>query len=394
MLKNIRVKNFYSIGERQELSLNISSKDILNGSGKKIKDSNINLVSCVIGHNASGKTTILKAISFLFWFIANSYTSLKSEKRIPINQHELKQNKPTEIEIEFFNKDNLYKYLIVLNKKEILKEVLIKKNSHKPIFELNRDANRVEIKPNNLKINSTDEVRFKERGNVSLLSSLIDTGYLSEIIFFKNFETNVHNLGMTFFNLFSDSEKLHKDQILCQEILKCSKDIDLGISDFLFKESQMRNKENQEEVKSTQVLQCVHTTQKGNFILPIFEESNGTQQSYSILFQILPILKNGGLVVLDEIDSGLHPYVTKKIISLFERESTNPHNAQLIFSTHQHLLLNDRTKTQIFITEKNDNLSETEIYRLDDIEGIRNDENYFHKYIAGAYGGTPKIDWL
>jgi uncharacterized protein len=99
------------------------------------------------------------------------------------------------------------------------------------------------------------------------------------------------------------------------------------------------------------------------------------------------------LVVVDEIESGLHPYVAKKIVSLFENPKTNPFNAQIIFSTHQHLLMNDRAKSQIFICEKDGENFETEVYRLDEVEGVRNDENFFQKYLAGSYGGVPMINW-
>jgi glycerol kinase len=68
----------------------------------------------------------------------------------------------------------------------------------------------------------------------------------------------------------------------------------------------------------------------------------------------------------------------------------NPNNAQLLFTTHNPWFLQDLTKTQIFITEKNNN-AETEVTRLDEIAGVRNDENYFTKYLAGEYDGRPKI---
>ena len=99
-------------------------------------------------------------------------------------------------------------------------------------------------------------------------------------------------------------------------------------------------------------------------------------------------------MIIDEIESSLHPDLTQKLISLFESKKTNPKNAQIIFSTHQHPLIANRTKTQIFIAEKDNMKSETELFRLDDIEGVRNDENYYHKYMAGAYGGIPKISAL
>ena len=399
MLKSIKIKNFCSIGEMQEISFEITAKDILNDSARQIDDgSYMNLVSCIVGHNASGKTTVLKAISFLFYFIQSSYTEAKAEQKIPIEPHKLKENEPTFIEIEFFNETDLYKYSIELNEKEVLKESLEKKSNRMiPIFKLVREENNTEIETS-LKLNKTDEERFKKRKNVSLLSSLINTGYLSDISFFKMFDTNVNQRGLlshsSFKSSFTTSEVLFADENLRKEVLNFTKNIDLGISDFSFLTVPLKRNSTIEKDNIQQILQCIHKSKDNDFKLFLFEESNGTQHSLSILTDILPILKTGGLVVLDEIESGIHPDVVGKIISLFENKKTNPNNAQLIFSTHQHPLLNDRTKTQIFLAEKNDSTFETEIFRLDDIEGVRNDENYFRKYMAGAYGGKANINWI
>lgn len=399
MLKNIKITNFYSIGEEQEISFEINQKDVLDDSARKVgNDTFLNLVSCIIGPNASGKTNALKAISFLFWFINESYTSLKNETNIPISQHMLKKNQPVKMEIEFYDSDVLYKYLIELNQGVVIHEKLEKKSGRMTnVFESARIDGKFSLKENRLKINEADEARFKERRNVPLLSCLIDTGYLPEISFFKNFKSNVTQSGTSFGSLPTKlldlSAEIQKNEYLRQEILNFSKDVDLSISDFRFKDYYLRN-HTLKEVKTSPLLECIHNTKDKQFILPIFEESNGTQHSIYLLFEILPMLNSGGVIVIDEIESGIHPFVVQKIISLFENKKTNPKNTQLFFSTHQHLLLNDRTKTQIFIAEKIEGTSETEIYHLDDIEGIRNDENFLNKYLAGAYGGIPKIKWL
>lgn len=401
MLKSVKIRNFYSIGEEQEISFSIRRKDVLDDSARLISDDlAMNVTSCVIGPNASGKTNILKAITFLFWFVENSYTSQKADAPIPVETHKLKENEPTSIEVMFCNNQKLYKYFIEFNRKEILKESLSRKNERMSnIYTLKRTGDKVTIATRGLKINEADEKRFKERQNVPLLSSLIDTKYLPDITFFKNYDSNVTQLGLTHYHMVSTSmnasQVLHKDSQLRKDVLSFIKNVDLGISDFGFREvSVYSRKEGAEVDEKAQILQCIHKSADVNFELDILEESNGTQHSFSLLSDILPILKTGGVVVIDEIESGLHPYIVKKIISLFESKDTNPHKAQLIFSTHQHLLLKDRTKTQIFITERNNDNFETEIFRLDEVEGIRNDENYFNKYIAGAYGGTPRIDWL
>ncbi len=395
MLKSIKIKNFYSIGEEQDVSFEITPKDKLDDSARFIGATPLNVVSCLIGANASGKTTVLEAISFLFRFINESYTTLKNNEPIPVCQHKLRENEPIKIEIEFYNKDVLYRYLIEFNQKIVLKEKLDKKNGRMiNVFESHRQGSNIDIKTS-LKINESDKTRFKERYNISLLSCLLATGYLPEIHFFNYFISNVNgfkevSFSPFIFRLLELSSEIQKDEGLRESLLNFSKDIGLDISDFKFTHHSFRTPSKETEPKP--LLECIHNKQNEEFTLSILEQSHGTQSSMYLISKILPMFKTGGLVVLDEIDSGLHPYVVKKIISLFEDKSINYNNAQLFFSTHQHPLINDRTKTQIFITEKEK--AETKIYRLDDIEGVRNDENFFHKYLAGTYGGIPKVNWL
>lgn len=404
MLKNIKVTNFCSIGETQEMSFEVTSKDILNDSAKKIsltdkaKSSvSLNLVSCLIGANASGKTTMIKAITFLFRLISDSYGS--SNAKIPPIAHKLRENQSTKIEISFLDGGSLYWYSIELNKKEILHEYLGKRVERETcVFELSRKDGKTEIKAPKIKINETDKQRFMERSNVPLLSSLISTKYITDISFFEKFISNVTHFGMSyapsFSNFLTSSEILRNDEALLGEVLKISQKVDLGISKFGFREVVFQSGSDLKDEDKKWFLQCIHASDKKSFTLDLLYESNGTQHFIYILSKILPILRTGGVVVLDEIETGLHPHIVKKLIELFEDKKINHSNAQIIFSTHQHPLIADRTKTQIFLAEKDDKNFETEIYRLDEVNGVRNDENYYQKYIAGAYGATPKINWL
>jgi predicted ATPase len=78
------------------------------------------------------------------------------------------------------------------------------------------------------------------------------------------------------------------------------------------------------------------------------------------------------------------------ILDLFANPKTNPYNAQLIFSTHAIEVLNLLEKTQVMLVEKDDDCVST-AYRLDSVEGIRNDDNFYAKYMAGAYGAVPNL---
>ena len=403
MLKSLKIKNFCSIGEEQTISLEIKPKDSLDESSCEYKQGHfLNNIACVIGSNASGKTNILKAFSFLHMFIVDSYVFSKTGEPIAINLHKFHLEEPASFEIEFYEDNALYRYYIELNNKQILKERLDKKGLDKncrwnkaPLFELTRGVDGCKI--NKYTINKTlhadDRKRIEERNNIAFLSALINLSYLPEITFFKNIETLTLQYTYEFNHALRESsmlaQKLSHDSQLQQDVLSFAKEIDLGISKFAFPDLSAAD-----ELIKVKILECEHKVEKGSFKLPIFAESNGTRRSFATLLSIFPILKNGGLIVIDEIEDGLHPYVIKKILSLFANKETNPKNAQIIFSTHQHFLLNDRTKTQIFIANKDNKSLETEIYRLDEVEDVRNDENFFHKYMAGVYGGTPNIKWI
>jgi AAA15 family ATPase/GTPase len=124
--------------------------------------------------------------------------------------------------------------------------------------------------------------------------------------------------------------------------------------------------------------------------LPIIYESSGTKQLFVLLKSILSALVNGGAVIIDEFDVNLHPEIVLSLFNLFIDPEINSNNAQLLFSTHSHLVLSRLDKYQIVLVEKNEN-GMSESWRLDEVTGVRADDNYFSKYIAGAYGAVPKI---
>ncbi len=101
-------------------------------------------------------------------------------------------------------------------------------------------------------------------------------------------------------------------------------------------------------------------------------------------------MATGGVAVLDEIDVSLHPEMVVALFNLFSQPETNPKNAQMLFSTHSHLILSKLDKYQIILVEKNQN-GVSESWRLDEMSGVRADDNYYSKYIAGAYGAVPRI---
>ena len=110
-----------------------------------------------------------------------------------------------------------------------------------------------------------------------------------------------------------------------------------------------------------------------------------------MLMYIIQVLKQpGGIAAIDELDAYLHPDIVEALVKIFMSPETNPNRAQLLFSSHSHQLLAEFDKQQIILVEKNDE-GATDVWRLDDVSGVRADDNYYAKYIAGAYAAKPKI---
>ena len=104
---------------------------------------------------------------------------------------------------------------------------------------------------------------------------------------------------------------------------------------------------------------------------------------------ILPVLESGGMAIIDEIDNDLHPHLLPHLIDLFKFEHTNPHQAQLIFSCHTPEVLNILKKHQIYLVQKEN--QESEAWRLDEVVGVRADDNLYAKYMAGAFDAVPNV---
>ena len=129
--------------------------------------------------------------------------------------------------------------------------------------------------------------------------------------------------------------------------------------------------------------------------LPLKEESFGTRALFIIGCHILQALQNGSPFFIDEMDSGLHSYITKLIVDIFRNERINKHNAQLVFTTHDVNLLDQNTirKDQVWFTEK-DKYGVSEIFSLSDFDDVREDTLFAKWYLNNKFGGVPSLQSL
>ena len=134
--------------------------------------------------------------------------------------------------------------------------------------------------------------------------------------------------------------------------------------------------------------------QKQKYKLDYYEQSAGTQKILSMFFPIYNLLNNGGVMIIDELDITLHYSLIKEIIKMFNSVEYNRKNAQLIFTTHNLLLLdfNLFREDQIWFLENNDVSTGTELYSLSDIEGYEKNKYLLRDYLNGNFGGIPKLE--
>lgn len=135
---------------------------------------------------------------------------------------------------------------------------------------------------------------------------------------------------------------------------------------------------------------------RGTVRLGYDDQSAGTKALLAYAEPVLTTLENGGLLVVDEIDSSLHPRLTSHLIRLFQEKETNPRGAQLLLTTHDASLLGRSggeeilKRDQVWFVEK-DAHGETALFPLSDFKP-RQEENRERRYLGGSYGAVPLLN--
>jgi len=163
---------------------------------------------------------------------------------------------------------------------------------------------------------------------------------------------------------------------------------DLGISGFVIKKMTLFNADkNREEEKMFPFVR--HRVEGGEVEFPLVLESSGTKRMFLVLRRFFPVLTDGGIAVIDEMESDMHPHLIPALLDLFTDPELNPKKAQLLFTCHHVEILNRLAKEQIVLVEKDANCV-SHAKRLSDIPGVRREENFFSRYNAGYYGAIPQ----
>ncbi|MCD8296549.1 MAG: ATP-binding protein [Prevotella sp.] len=419
MLINFTFQNFRSFKDEKTLSMEA-------GSIKELKDSVIHkgsyhlLPAAVLyGANSSGKSNVLLALNTMKNVLLGS-VRLNPNDELDFQPFKLDLKSttfPTSFEIQFLLGDIKYRYGFEYDNRRICKEWLYEKCYNQREFNLFlRVDDEFEISkarfPEGI---GKDKATPSNRLFVSLVAQLNGEKSMRILDWFINCnyiskQENYGNKGNTLM-MFSE----HLDG--CEQALDFFRHTQLGFNDFFVTEKNISNDKSEDVGKFSDVSQSRLTIKVRAAVLEpktthniyddygkshgteIFDmdemESEGTKKIINMAGPIFDTLRWGKVLIVDELDARLHPFLTRSIVQLFMNPLTNVNGAQLIFATHDTNLLNLAylRRDQIWFTEK-DNVDSTDLYSLVEFKDesgskVRNDRSVQKDYINGRYGAIP-----
>ncbi len=394
MIRSLQFKNFQSFVDEATISFELPKSASQRGYERTTADgTRLATVMAVFGPNASGKTALLKSAAFLFWFMKASFT-LEPDAEIPIPDLILNPENPSEFELVFDDiSGTTWKYELKVTPERVLWEALYRKQTRFS-YVFKRLWNE-KISGYDVSLQGFDMLQSqakKVRQNASLISTAIQfnsstTQFVERYMAHCNvsidgrphYRANL-NYANKAFEAFSD-EKARAVQTL--------KSWDLGLEDIDIVEEKVLDEDSGKE-RAVLRAHFTHVREDGTkFSLPYDLESNGTQSAYVLLALLYPVLRFGGIAVIDEMESDLHPHLLESLLRLFDSEESNPHGSQLFFTSHTTKVLDYLSKSQTYFVEKID--CESSTYRGDQIQGLRSDDNLRAKYESGALGALPEV---
>jgi AAA15 family ATPase/GTPase len=367
--------------------------------------------AAIYGANASGKSNLILALYFMQSFVINS-SKLQITDKINLEKFRLSsetEDKPSFFKIVFHLDNKIYEYSFEVTQERVISEGLSCTPKTRKTNIFSREKDKIKYSKSLLKGKDVKDLTKKNTLFLSIAAQFNDPLAGKILLWFSRLKIIS---GSQFENLRQLSlDYLSREPNLKNEIVFLIKKLDLSIKDMSIEvgrtsldnfhkdiPDRVKNKEFRLDKYIYNSIETYHEKYdlEGRIIgLESFQmnkhESRGTQKIFALLAPVLSALKKSEVLIIDELDSLLHPLMAIAIIGLFNSKITNPKNAQLIFATHDVNLLSNQLfrRDQIWFTEKN-RQEATDLYSLVEFD-IDNNASFEQDYIQGRYGAIPFI---
>jgi AAA15 family ATPase/GTPase len=356
--------------------------------------------AAIYGANASGKSNLILALYFMQSFVINS-SKLQITDKIDLEKFRLSsetEDKPSFFKIVFYLDNKTYEYSFEVTQERVISEGLSCTPKTRKTNIFSREKDKIKYSKSLMKGKDVKDLTKKNTLFLSIAAQFNDPLAGKILLWFSRLKiisgSQLENLRQL------SIDYLSREPNLKNEIVFLIKKLDLSIKDMSIEVGRKPLDNFHKDIPDT-VYNSIETYHEkydleGKVIgLESFQlnkhESRGTQKLFALLAPILSVLKASEVLIIDELDSLLHPLMAIAIIGLFNSQQTNPKNAQLIFATHDVNLLSNQLfrRDQIWFTEKN-RQEATDLYSLVEFD-IDNNASFEQDYIQGRYGAIPFI---
>lgn len=376
MLIRFEVSNFRSILHPAELSMVAVDRDRAEARPAPNLGESLLAVAAVYGPNASGKSNVLAAMSWLRRAVRDSLRVWDDE--IPVESFAFVEDPgPSEFTVELLISGVRFEYVVQLDRQAVHYEGLFHypEKKRRRVFE--REGRTLTLQRGLGALSGTREL-LTDRTLALSIARRFDEPLVSD---FAHYLLEAQELGDALTSLpESDTTSLTKsDRRRALTLLRMA---DLGIHDLEIHKGQHGHR-----------LRLVHRTANGDMPLDFAAESEGTRTWFGLIGLVLTALRKGSLILVDELDASLHPTLSMHLIRLFQDPKTNPEGAQLVFTSHDTSLLNHLNRDEVWLTEKLED-GATRLGALAEFAGerVRKSQNLEKAYLHGRFGALPDVD--
>lgn len=432
MLLEFRFENFRSFYEENVISMIKTRKTELSDTLITNEKLNIKLLPTLViyGSNSAGKTNIIMAQNILKQLVLNRSITNTNDSNNIINEipfysfiHEKdKYEKPMKFDISFIYNDTKYEYILKLKNflgdKLLVSKIVYEELLVNDIYMFRREQNEVSL-------NKTKyALKYYEEGSDPSYSSKLKTleenlnNNMSDDMLFSSWYSTINKkVVLDVYEWFSKKYNIYYDFNEMPYRISAvdgtdidNKEIHNSIFDIFGKAAeigpqeinlQVRKESDKQETQFVSIYQMKWDNGGIRIRIPSNKmESKGTLKLFKFMVPFLSAISNGETIVIDELDSSIHPEIIAGLIKVFKNPLINKNGAQLIFNTHNPIYLNKNLfrRDEIVFVEREKDTSQSIAYTLAEIQtgdgkGIRSDEEYVKNYMSGKYGAIPIIDF-